>query len=136
MIAALIGAASLLALLPVFVSYCGTILSSARRVGISARVAALAGVPEGSLTAADFDRVLQLVRLCPEHDSDHAGVRAIGFYYRMVRALGRVAGPLRPDLAEWTERQCESCSHFAAVVLDRCISSNRSLLTQRISENL
>jgi len=134
-IAALIGAASLFALLPVFVSYCGTLLSSARRVEISDRVAALAGVRDGNLAAGDFDRILQLVRLCPEHDADRSGIRLIRIYYRMIHALGAVFGGASPDLVTWAERERGDCSHFAAVVLDRCISSSRSLLTRQVNEN-
>jgi len=134
--AALIAAVSLAALVQVFVSYCRTVLASAGKVELSARVVALAGMEGESLAAGDFDRVLQLVHLCPEYDADRTGVRAIGTYYRMLQVLDRLAGAFNPGVATWTEREGRSCSHFAAVVLDRCISSSRSLLTQQASDHL
>src|SRR5277367_918657 len=135
MMASLIAAVSLAALVQVFVSYCRSVLASARKVELSTRVVALAGMEGESLAADDFDRVLQLVRLCPEHDMDRTGVRAIGTYYRLLQVLRRMIGAFNPGVAVWTERESRSCSHFAAVVLDRSISSSRSLFTQQASDH-
>lgn len=136
MIAILIAAASLVALFPLFVSYCGTVLSSARKVDLSDRVSALAEMSGRSVSADDFDRILQLVRLCPDHNAERASVRSIVIYRRLIHGLGRRFGGLSPRLADWTERERANCSHFAAVVLDRCISSSRNLLTEQTSDNL
>src|SRR5271154_3188941 len=136
MMAALIAAVSLAALVQVFVSYCRSVLASARKVELSARVAALAGMESDGLAADDFERVLQLVRLCPEHDGDRTGVRAIGAYYGLLQVLRRVIGAFNPGVAQWTEYEGRSCSHFAAVVLDRSISSSRSLFTQQAGDRL
>jgi hypothetical protein len=136
MMATLIAVVSLAAFVQVFVSYCRSVLASARKVELSGRVAALAGVEGESLAADDFDRVLQLVRLCPEHDADRTGVRAIRIYYRLLQILSRSVGAFNPGMAIWTERESEGCSHFAAVVLDRCISSSRRLFTQKASDHL
>jgi hypothetical protein len=135
MIAALIAGASTVALFPLFVSYCGTVLASARRVDLSDRVSALADVEGRNVAANDFDRILQFVRLCPEYDADRAAVRAITLYYRALQALEHVFGATSPDLAAWTARERANCSHFAAVVLDRSISSSRRLITQQASDH-
>jgi hypothetical protein len=135
-IAGLIAALSLGALLPLYVSYCGTVLSLARKERISDRVAALTGSGDTALAADDFDRVLQLVRLCPEYDADQAGVRAVTTYYRALQLCRRVCGPSSPSLAVWIERERANCSHFAAVVLGRCISSSRRLLSQQAGDQL
>src|ERR1700722_116270 len=134
LIAGIMAAASLVALLPLFVSYCGTVLSSVRSELISERVSTLIGSYDADLVAQDFDRVLQLVRLCPEHEADRAGMRAVTIYYRTLQTGGYLCGGLSPRLANWTERECGDCTHFAAVVLDRCISSNRSLFTRQASD--
>jgi hypothetical protein len=134
-IAGVIAAASLMALLPLYVSYCGTVLSSARSEPLSERVSTLVGSYDGDLVAQDFDRVLQLVRLCPEHEPDRTGVRAVTIYYRTLQAGGRLCGRLSPRFAAWTERECGDCTHFAAVVLDRCISSSCSLFTHQASDH-
>jgi hypothetical protein len=136
MMAILIAAVSLAALVQVFISYCRSVLAAARRVELSARVVALAGMEGENLVANDFDRILQLVHLCPEHDADRTGVRAIGTYYRLLQVLNSVFGGLNPRVALWTEHESASCSHFAAVVLDRCISSSRNFLTQQASDQL
>jgi hypothetical protein len=134
--AGIIAAASLVALLPLFVSYCGTALSSARSEPLSDRVSRLIGSHNGDLAAQDFDRVLQLVRLCPEYEADSAGVRAVTIYFRALQAGERLCGALSPSFADWKESECRKCAHFAAVVLDRCIASSHSLFTQQASDHL
>jgi hypothetical protein len=136
LIAGIMAAASLVALLPLFVSYCGTVLSSARSEPLSERVSTLIGSREEDLAAQDFERVLQLVGLCPEQGADRVGVRAVTMYYRALRAGGRFCGGLSPRFADWTERECEDCARFAAVVLDRCISSSRSRFTRPAGDHL
>lgn len=131
----LIAVVSLAALAQVFVSYCRSALASARKVELSPRVVALSGMQGESLAADDFDRVLQLVRLCPDHDADRTGVRAIAIYYRLLQMLRRAFGTFSPRVAILTEDECQGCSHFAAVVLDRSISSSRSFFTQQASDN-
>jgi hypothetical protein len=135
MMATLIAAVSLAALVQVFVSYCRSVLASARKVDLSPRVAALAGMQGESLAADDFARVLQLVRLCPEQHADQAGIRAVGTYFRLLQMIRRAVGGFNPGVAVWTEEESKRCSHFAAVVLDRCISSSRSLFSQRVSDH-
>jgi len=135
MIAALIAAISLLALAPLFVSYCGTVLSSARRVEPSDRARSLADVADRDISEGDFERILQLVRLCPEPEADRSTVRAIAIYFRTLGAVARAFRNASPQLADWAVRERANCSHFVAVVLDGCISSNHSLLTEQTDEN-
>ena len=136
MIAALIAAVSLIALIPLFVSNCGTVLAAAKSVELSDRAAALAESDGHGVSADDFDRILQLVRLCPDYDADRSSVRAITIYYRLIHALSRVLGGFSPSLAGWVERERAHCSHYAAVVLDRSISSSRSLFTEQAGDRL
>ncbi len=136
MMATLIAAVSLAALVQIFVSYCRSVLASARKVELSPRVVVLAGMQGESLAADDFSRVLQLVRLCPEQHADQAGIRAVGSYFRLLQMLRRVVGRFNPDATVWIDEESKRCSHFAAVVLDRCISSSRSLFSQRVSDHL
>jgi hypothetical protein len=131
MMATLIGALSLAAFAQVFVSYCRSLLASARKVELSERVREVANMQGKSPSAEDFGHFMQLVRLCPVQDADRTGVRAIGVYYRLLRVLGNKFGARSSRLAAWAERERGGCSHFAAVVLERCISSNRSVLTQQ-----
>jgi len=110
-------------------------LASAQRVDLSDRVSALAVAENRKVSGEDFDRILQLVRLCPEYDADRAAVRAITVCYRAVHALERLFGRLSPDLTAWATRERANCSHFAAVVLDRSISSSRTLCRLEAGEH-
>lgn len=136
MMAALICVVSLAALAQVFVSYCRSVLASAEKVELSARVLDVVDMSGKSLTADDFDRVVQLVRLCPDHEADRTGIRAIGIYYRLLPVVDGLFGAMISSLPAWTEREREACSHFAAVVLERCILSSRNLFTQQAGDRL
>ncbi len=136
MIAALICVVSLAALVQVFVSYCRSVLATAGNVELSERLLEVADVGDRAPSADDFERFMQLVRLCPEQNADRAGVRAILTYYRFLNLVGRLFGGIISGLTAWTERERRRCSHFAAVVLDRCISSSRSLFTQQAGDSL
>ena len=134
--AALISVVSVAALAQVFVSYCRSVLTSAKNVELSDRVLEVTDMAGRNPAADDFDRLMQFVRLCPDHDPDRRGVRAICAYYRLLKFLVRMFGGLISGLSAWAEREREDCSHFAAVVLDRCISSSRSIFTQEAGDSL
>jgi hypothetical protein len=82
----------------------------------------------------EFDRLLQLVRLCPERAEDRTEINFVGAYYEFLKLLRRVARLLVPRIAEWVEQERQSCSYFIAVVLDRRISYSRELLAQQMAE--
>jgi hypothetical protein len=135
-IAACIAGASMAALLPLYVSSCRTVLTAAERVSLSDRVAALVGADDSALGAGDFHRILQLVRLCPEHGADRSGIRAVTAYYRALQLCAGLLGRFSPRLKAWSELERRHCAHFAAVVLDRSISSSCRLFTQQASDQL
>ena len=135
-VAACIAGASLVALLPLYLSSCRTTLTMAARVPLSDRVTALLGADEAELSGDDFQRILQLVRMCPEHGADREGIRAVMVYYRMVQLCGGLVGKFSPRWNSWSERERGHCAHFAAGVLDRSISSSRRLTTQQASDQL
>lgn len=129
MITALISVASVAAFIQ-FVYYCRSALASVSDVELSAHALGVAGLKSGRPGPGDFERFLELVRLCPEQPAERAGVRAITTYYGLVRALDRASKVLFPVVSAWARREQQSCSYFAAVVLDRRISSSRELLLQ------
>jgi hypothetical protein len=132
MIASFICVISVAVFMQLMAAYCRSILASSRRVELSDRVREVAGFRGDSVTVSDFGRLLQLVRLCPERGDDHADIRAVGAYYKVLRGLHRLTSSLVPQIATWTNRECESCSYFAAVALDRRISYSRDLFTQQL----
>ncbi|HXQ27402.1 MAG TPA: hypothetical protein VN822_13415 [Candidatus Acidoferrales bacterium] len=136
MIVALICVISLAALGQIFVSYCRSALASARKADLSERFLAVAGIESKNIPANDFDRILELVRLCPDYEDGRGEIRAVGVYRNLLEVLGRVSRTAMPKLAAWSEQERQSCSYFAAVVLDRCISSSRELFVQHASDRL
>jgi hypothetical protein len=113
-------------------AYCRSILASSRRVELSDRVREVGGFRGDSVTVADFGRLLQLVRLCPERGDDHGDIRAVGAYYRVLRVMNHLTSSIVPRIAAWANGECERCSYFAAVALDRRISYSRDLFTQQL----
>jgi hypothetical protein len=134
--AAIICVFSIAAFLQFFVWHCRSILASSLRVELSERVREVAGVEDGDFGADDFHRLLQLVRLCPERGDDRGEIRAVGTYYGLLNVVSRLARQTLPPVANWAEQERESCSHFAAVALDRRISYSRDLFTQQIADRL
>jgi hypothetical protein len=129
MIAALIGVASVAALIQ-FVYYCRSALASVQSVELSDHVLRVAGLRNQGLAAGDFQRFFELVQLCPEQRTDKAGIRAVAHYYRLLRTLDTAFRKLMPAVSSWAKREQQNCSHFAAVMLDRRISSSRDLFLQ------
>jgi hypothetical protein len=136
MIAALIFVISVAALLQFFVLHCRSILAYTRRVELSDRVREVAGIAAANVAASDFDRIVELVRLCPERGDDRKEIRVVGTYYSLLDFLGRITRSVTPKIAAWTENERRSCSYFAAVALDRRISYSRDLFTQQVADRL
>jgi hypothetical protein len=136
MIAALICVVSAAIFLQFFVSYCRSILASSKNIALSDRVREVTGITNHEVGADDFNRLLQLVRLCPERGDDQSEIRAVGTYYGLLAVLNRVSRPVAPRFAVWLEQERKSCSYFAAVALDRRISNSRDLFTQQITDRL
>ena len=136
MIAALICVISIAAFLQFFVSYCRSILASTRKVELSDRVREATGISNQNVAAEDFERLLQLVRLCPERGEDQNEIRVVWTYYGLMDVLNRITRPILPGVAAWAQQERQSCSHFAAVALDRRISYSRDLFTQQVADRL
>jgi hypothetical protein len=136
MIAALICVVSAAIFLQFFVSYCRSILASSKNIALSDRVREVTSISDHEVAADDFNRLLQLVRLCPERGDDQSEIRAVGTYYGLLGMLNRVSRPVAPRVAAWLEQERQSCSYFAAVALDRRISNSRDLFTQQITDRL
>jgi hypothetical protein len=115
-----------------FIHYCRSILASSRRIQLPPEVCDAAGVRRDAVAPGDFERLLELVRVCPEEAADGRGICAVCAYYGLVRALGRASHGLVTRVESWAEKEQGNCSHFAAVALDRRISCTRKLLAQRV----
>ena len=133
MITALIGVASAAAVIQ-FVYYCRSALASVNEVELSGHALGVAGLKGGRVAPGDFQRFLELVRLCPEQRAERAGIQAVAIYYKLLRSVDRASHVLIPALSAWAKGEQQSCSHFAAVVLDRRIASSRELLLQHAAD--
>lgn len=133
MIAALICVISIVVFFQFFIFYCRLIVAVSRRSELSESVRDIAGIAGRILAAEDFERLLQFVHLCPKRGGDGTKIRAVGMYYNLLRAIERVAQRTMPAATAWVERECQNCSYFAAVYLDRRISHSRVLFKQRAS---
>lgn len=136
MIAALIFVISVAALLQFFVLHCRSILAYSRGVKLSDHIREVTGMTGQDVSAEDFDRLVQLARLCPEHGNDRKEIRAVGFYYVLLNFVGRATRSLVPSVASWVENERRGCSYFAAVALDRRISYSRDLFSQQVTDHI
>jgi len=136
MIAALICVISIAAFLHFFVSHCRSILAASRTVELSDRVREVTGVAGTNVSAEDFYRLLQLLRLCPEQSDDQVDIRAVGTYYSILHVVGSFCSRLMPSASAWADQERRQCSYFAAVALDRRISHSRDLLVQQAVERV
>lgn len=132
MILALIYIVFLAALIEFFVHRCRSMLASSRRIELPAGVREAAGVDRSDVAPGDFEKLLELARLCPEECARSQRVAAVCTYYNVVHVLGRLSRGVVPRLESWAEKEQRNCSHFAAVALDRRIACTRRLLTRGV----
>jgi hypothetical protein len=113
------------------VFYCRSALAGARQAEPSSHVLRVARMENRRPDSGDFQRLLELAYLCPEHGKDQPRIRAVAAYYRVAGLLDRFSRRLLPEISSWAKREQRACSHFAAVILDRRISSSRDLFLER-----
>jgi hypothetical protein len=51
----------------------------------------------------------------------------VRLYYRVVNAIGALAGRHMPAVAGWVERELTVCARYAAVQIDRRLHANLEL---------
>jgi len=130
MMAVLIFVASLATLCMFFASYCRSLVASYSRLPLSAEVRDVTGIATVA-SAADYARVVQLLRLCPERREDRVGLKAVGIYFSWLTAVRLILAWIAPSLRSWTEHEQACCAYFAAVALDRRIAYSREMLAQQ-----
>jgi len=135
-VAVLICVISLALLLQFFVSYCRSVIAAGRKSELSEQVREIAGIRHQRVRGDEFMRLVQLLRLCPGRGDDTGEIRAVGIYFGLLDAANRLFRTTAPAVARWAERERESCSYFAAVMLDRRISYSRELLAQQMSGSI
>jgi hypothetical protein len=130
MMATLIFLISLVTLFMFFVSYCRSMMASAARHELSEEVRDVTGIKE-TASARDYERVVQILQLCPERPEDRSSLRAVSLYHSCLKTVQGALATVMPSLKSWMEQEQASCAYFAAVALDRRISFNREMLAQQ-----
>ena len=131
MTAAFILICSLGFLLMFFVSYCRSLLATSSAESLSQEVREVTGIPN-SVAPEDFNRVMQLLHLCPERPEDRKGIQAIGAYFSLLSFVGSTVARLIPSMKSWTDMERGHCTYFAAIALERRIAFSRDMLAQQI----
>src|SRR5271163_3193901 len=114
MMAAIILVCSVVFLLQFFVSYCRSLIAASIKQPLSTEVQDVTGI-RTSATGEDFDRVVQLLQLCPDRPEDRGGIQAVGAYFGLLGFVRATAARIIPSLQAWTETERGQCTYFAAV---------------------
>ncbi len=82
-----------------------------------------AGIDGATIGAQDFSTLLDLCdRLSPGLRKTSPWLKEVSFYHRVVAKLDRVFGRKFPSISTWANREMQTCSRYAAVVLDQSLS--------------
>lgn len=122
---------SLATLFMFFVSYCRSLMATAARHELSEEVREVTGIQEAA-SGRDYERVVQILQLCPERPEDRGSLRAVSFYHACLSMVQSVVSAVLPGLQSWMEEEQAHCAYFAAVALDRRIAFNREMLAQQV----
>lgn len=131
MMAAIILVFSVVFLLQFFVSYCRSLIAASIKHPLSAEVQDVTGI-KSTATGEDFDRVVQLLQLCPDRPEDRSGVQAVGAYFGLLGFVRSTIARMIPSLRTWTDRERGQCTYFAAVTLERRIAFSRDMFAQQL----
>lgn len=131
MMAVLILVFSVAALLQFFVSYCRSLIAASAKQPLSAEVQDVTGI-KAAATGDDYDRVVQLLQLCPDRPEDRNGIQAVGAYFSLLGLLRSTLARLFPSVQAWADTERGQCAYFAAVTLDRRIAFSRDMFAQQL----
>ena len=131
MMAAFIFMISVVIFLQFFVFYCRSLIAVSSKQPLSPEVQDVTGIRRNA-SGEDFNRVMQLLQLCPERPEDRKGIQAIGAYFRLLGLLRATVARMAPSMKSWTESERGHCTYFAAIALERRISFSRDMLAQQM----
>ena len=99
MIAALIFVISIATLLQFFVSYCRSVIAGYAKQELSLQGREVTGIENRIVRADEFQRLLQLLGLCPEPGTDANDIRAVRAYFKLLSLARKAVGRLAPTVA-------------------------------------
>ena len=133
MIAGLILGLSSLTLLQFYVSYSRSLIAESQEHRLSEQTREICGLSTKTLTGDQFERLQQLIALCPESGEDGFKVRAVALYFEMLGVVQIASRWVLPSAGPWIEAERGGCAYAAAVTLDRRIAYNRMIISQQLS---
>jgi len=136
MIAGLIFAISFLMMLQFFVSYCHSLIAESRGYKLSEQTREISGVNSSTAHGDQFQRLRQLIAICPEPGGDANRVCAVSTYFQLLNMTRTLLSSVVPAAAQWIEAERGGCAYVAAVVLERRIAYGRMLMTQQAGHSL
>lgn len=131
MIAAFILVVSVVIFLQFFVFYCRSLIAVSAKQPLSPEVQEVTGIQRAA-SGDDFNRVMQLLHLCPERPEDRNGIQAIGAYFHLLNFVSSTVARLIPSMKSWMDSELGNCTYFAAIALERRISFSREMLAQQM----
>jgi hypothetical protein len=105
-----------------FLAYCRSLLRAYSKVALSNYAKQMAGIDGEAPPEDAFPRIMQLLELAPHPRDDRGETFSIRLYYWTLY-LPELIGPRWPAVAYWVTAEREDCAHFAAVALDRRLST-------------
>lgn len=130
MMAAFILAFSVLTLGMFFVSYCRALTAASLDKNLSPEVKDVTGI-DAKAAAGDYERLLQLLHLCPDRPGEKSGLWTVSAYHACLNLLDGLVSRMSPQFHSWAENERAGCAHFVAVALDRRIAFSREMLAQQ-----
>ncbi|MGH9678887.1 MAG: hypothetical protein ACRD4Y_02955 [Candidatus Acidiferrales bacterium] len=131
MIAGLIVGLSFLTLLQFFVSYCHSLIAESQSYELSEYAREISGVTARSARGDQFQRLLQLLAMCPESGGDMHRIHAVSAYFGMLSLVRALLHWGAPAATKWIDAERGGCAYMVAVALDRRISYSRMLVAQQ-----
>ena len=84
-----------------------------------------AGIDGAAIGAHDFRTLMDLCdRLSPGLRKTSPWLKEVSFYHRVIAILDHAFGRKFPAISTWANREMQTCSRYAAVVLDQSLSMN------------
>lgn len=133
MIPGLIFSISFLTLLQFYISYSRSLIAESQSHLLSPQTREMCGLGADAAVDEQFQRLRQLIALCPESEGDGYKIPVVSIYFRMLGAFQIATRRVLPSAAPWIVAERGGCTYAAAVVLDRRIAYNRMILAQQVS---
>lgn len=127
MFSAMLLTISVVALSQFALYYWRAVLAGVAAQPVSGRVLEAARMSNGELSGQDFQVLAELHELTPDLQTRPGGLGWVRLYYRMVDAIGKLAGNRLPSISNWADRESIVCARYAAVQIDRRMQANLAL---------